>query len=161
MWQELMTVLQQLNKEYGALRSLGEEKHRLLVSVNLAELEGLLKKESQHAARIAEMEARRKKVLAKLAGLEKKLRPDMKMAELFSAVSNPQTRASLEKVHKELSEQVEAVVRQNEINSILVHGALNAVNVKLNRVGGAKVEPAYGQGGKDVVSHRKNFEFRA
>ena len=53
-----MTVLQQLNKEYGALRSLGEEKHRLLVSVNLAELEGLLKKESQHAARIAEMEAR-------------------------------------------------------------------------------------------------------
>lgn len=161
MWQELIKVLQQLNEEYRALRSLGEEKHRLLVSVDLAGLEKLLKKEDRHTVNIAAAEQRRKEVLAKLAGLEKNLRPDMKMAELFSAVSNPRVKAALQKLHEQLDEQVEAVVRQNEVNSILVHGAMKAVSAKLNQLGGATVEPAYGQGGRDVVSHRKNFEFKA
>lgn len=161
MWQELIKVLQQLNEEYRALRFLGEEKHRLLVTVNLAELERLLQKEDRHTANIAAAEKRRQEVLAKLAGLEKNLRPDMKMAELFSTVPNPQMRAALQKLHKQLDEQVEAVVRQNEVNSILVHGALRAVTAKLNQLGGATVEPVYGQGGTDVVSHRKNFDFNA
>ncbi|MBQ3970941.1 MAG: flagellar protein FlgN [Selenomonadaceae bacterium] len=161
MWQELIKVLQQLNKEYSALRSIGEEKHRLLVSVNLAELEPLLKRENQHTVNVAKAEERRKEILAKLASMEKNLRPDMKMAEIFSVVRDPQVKADLQKLHKQLDEQVEAVVSQNEINSILVHGALNAVNAKLNQIGGAKVEPAYGQGGKDVVTHRRNFEFNA
>ena len=161
MWQELIKVLRQLNEEYTALRAIGEEKHRLLVSVNLAELEPLLKRENQHTVNIAQAEARRKEVLIKLAGLEKGLRPDMKMAEIFSVVSNPTVKETLQKLHKELDASVEAVVRQNEVNSILVHGALNAVNAKLNQIGGATVEPTYGQGGKDVVSHQRKFEFKA
>lgn len=161
MWQELIKVMQKLNEEYDALRSIGEEKHRLLVSVNLAALEELLKEESRHAAAVAEAERHRKEILAKLAGLEKGLRPDMKMAELFSAVANPGARKTLEELHGRLSETVETVTKQNEINSILVHGALQAVTTKLNQVGGASVAPAYGKGGEDVVRHRKNFDFQA
>ena len=161
MWQELMKVMQEINKEYGLLQSIEKKKHALLISVNLPQLEPLIKDEGAHAAKIAELEARRKAVLTKLAGLEKNLRPDMKMTELFSVAPNPRIRNLLKELHKELDERVEAVVRQNEINSVLVHGALNAVNVKLNKLSGASVEPTYGQGGKDIVSHRRNFEFRA
>ena len=161
MWQKLVEVMSQLDEEYRALRSLGEEKHRLLVTVDLKHLEELLKKEDQRAAKISKLEAGRKEILAKLAGLEKKLRPDMKMAEIFEVVANPKVRIQLQKLHKSLDESVEAVVRQNEINSILVHGALQAVTAKLNRLGGASVDPAYGQGGKDRISHRKNFDFHA
>ena len=161
MWQELIEVLRQLQREYEDLHSLGKEKHDLLISVNLAGVEAILKKEDLHAARVAELEGRRKSILMKLAGLEKNLRPDMKMAELYSVVSNPRTRQTLKELHGKLDEVVEAVAQQNEINSVLVHGALNAVNAKLNRLGGVSVEPAYGKGGKDIVSHRRNFDFRA
>ncbi len=161
MWQELIEVLRQLQREYESLRSLGKEKHGMLISVNLERVEAILKKEEVHSARIAELEGQRKAILMKLAGLEKNLRPDMKMAELYHVVPNPRTRQTLKELHGKLDEAVEAVVQQNEINSVLVHGALNAVNAKLNRLGGVSVEPAYGKGGKDVVSHRRNFDFRA
>lgn len=161
MWQELMKVMQEISGEYGSLRAIEEKKHGLLIAVDLPQLESAVKEESVHTAKIGELEARRKAILAKLAGLERNLRPEMKMAELFAVAPDPRVREELQRLHKELDERVEAVIRQNEINSILVHGALNAVNVRLNKLSGASVEPAYGQGGKDIVSHRKNFEFRA
>lgn len=161
MWQELMNVMQEISREYGLLQSIEKKKHDLLIAVNLPKLEPLIRDEGTHAAKIGELEARRKEILTRLAGLEKNLRPDMKMAELYDVAPNPRVRETLQRIHRELDERVEAVTKQNEINSILVHGALNAVNVKLNKIGGASVEPTYGQGGKDIVSHRRNFEFRA
>ena len=46
-------------------------------------------------------------------------------------------------------------------NQILINGALNAVNYRLNQLGGSAVEPVYGGRGQERVSHSKNFDFKA
>ncbi|MBO6303465.1 MAG: flagellar protein FlgN [Selenomonadaceae bacterium] len=160
MWEELDKILAALVSEYKTLLALAKKKHGILVSVNLPELEKVLKEEDLHAKNIAALEERRKTTLTKLASLDKALRPDMKMTELYEAVSNPTRRKSLEKKHEELTRIVDDTVSQNEVNSILVHGAMQAVSAKLNKLGGADATGGYGKSG-DVVTHKKNFDFKA
>lgn len=160
MWEELDKILAALVSEYKILLSLAKKKHGILISVNLPELENILKEEDLHTKNIAALEEKRKMTLTKLASLDKALRPDMKMTELYEAVSDPARRKSLEKAHTELTQLVDDTVSQNEINSILVHGAMQAVSAKLNKLGGADATGGYGKGG-DVVTHKKKFDFKA
>ena len=67
----------------------------------------------------------------------------------------------LKSAHESLSLLVEQVKNQAEINNILAMGALGAVNQRLGQIGGVSVDPVYGRGGREQVSHRKNFEFDA
>ena len=67
----------------------------------------------------------------------------------------------LKSAHEALSALVEKVKAQAEINNILAMGALGAVNQRLGRLGGVAVDPVYGRGGREQVSHRQNFEFNA
>lgn len=160
MWEELEKTLMALKAEYEILLELAKKKHGILVMVDLSALEKLLKEEDIHTKKIAALEEKRKEVLTKLAGLDKTLRPDMKMTELYEAVPNRGRRSRLEKVHKELTETVDKTVNQNEINSILVHGAMQAVSAKLNQISGADASGNYGKKG-DVVTHKKKFDFKA
>ena len=160
MWEELEKILRALKQEYESLLALGKKKHGILISVDLKSLESLLKEEDAHTKKVASLENARKVLLTKLASLDKSLRPDMKMAEIYEAVSSPARRVSLEKLHDELAELVDETVKQNEVNSILVHGAMQAVSAKLNQIGGADATGAYGKKG-DVVTHKKKFDFKA
>ena len=76
----------------------------------------------------------------------------------------------MEAVQYQLRELLEAAdcniidLRAQELaenNRVLIEGALSAVTYHLNRLGGTKVEPAYGSGGQEVVSHGRNFEYDA
>jgi flagellar biosynthesis/type III secretory pathway chaperone len=160
MWENLEKILAALKDQYKALLTLAKKKHDILIMVNLPELEKILKEEDIITKKIALLEEKRKEVLTKLAGLDKTLRADMKMAELYEAVPSPVRRKNLEKIHDELTELVDKVVSQNEINSILVHGAMQAVSAKLNQLGGADASGNYGKNG-DVVTHKKKFDFKA
>jgi len=160
MWENLEKILSALSSEYKILLALAKKKHGVLINVNMGELEKILKEEDIHTKNIAALEEKRKEILTKLAGLDKSLRPDMKMAEIYEAVSSPSRRVSLEKIHGELTKLVDDTVAQNEINSILVHGAMQAVSVKLNRLGGADATGGYGKSG-DIVTHKKNFDYKA
>jgi len=160
MWEELQQILVGLKTEYDALLALGKKKHGILVMVDLASLEKILKEEDNHTKKVASLEEARKAALMKLASLDKSLRPDMKMTEIYEAVPSPKRRAALEKLHGELTELVDEVVKQNEINSILVHGAMQAVSAKLNQLGGADATGSYGKEG-DIVTHKKKFDFKA
>jgi len=161
MWEELEKILAALKDQYRALLTLAQKKHDILIMVNLPKLEEILKEEDAITKKIAMFEEKRKEILTKLAGLDKTLRADMKMAEIYEAVPSPVRRKNLEKIHGELTEIVDKVVNQNEINSILVHGAMQAVSAKLNQLGGADASGNYGKNGGDVVTHKKKFDFKA
>ena len=67
----------------------------------------------------------------------------------------------LRQLYQSLTVNTGAVSELRDGNNILIRAAMNAAAYHLNRIGGAKVEPAYGQAGGEVISHRKNFEFDA
>lgn len=160
MWENLEKILSALVSEYQTLLALAKKKYGVLITVNLKELESILKEEDIHTKNVAALEEKRKEILIKLAGLDKSLRPDMKMTELYKAVSSPMRRNNLKKIHEELTGLVDSTINQNEINSILVHGAMQAVSTKLNQLGGATATGGYGKDG-DVVTHKKNYDFKA
>ncbi len=160
MWKELIRTLGDISAAYEKIFALGKKKHDYLVMIKMKELEPLIEEEERLVNDVHRLEGRRQSILVKLAGSDKSLRADMTMAELIAFAPNT-LQHTLAVLHKQLSGQVAEVVKQNEINTILAMGALDAVTKRLNQIGNAKVEPTYGKGGNDLVSHGKKFEIKA
>ena len=78
--------------------------------------------------------------------------PDWSSLNVYSASPNPITASPAP-----FSDVQEA----NANNEILITSALEAINAKLNQLGGSMVEPAYGSRGQEQVIHRKNFNLEA
>ena len=160
MWQELLEILTRLTKDYEVLEGLGRQKHTALVGVDMKTLDKLLKREADIAASIRKSEKQRQDLFVRLSKSAPAIEPDMKAGDLYK-MAPPQYASRLQLAHDGLSRIVEKVKAQAEINNILAMGALGAVNEKLNRVGGATVDPTYGRGGTEHVSHQRNFEYDA
>ena len=84
--------------------------------------------------------------------------PDMQMDSVWSQCPERQQRETLYKLHRMLGRLVDEVQEAVANNGILVASALDAVNFRLNQLGGSMVEPAYGSRGQEQVSHIKNFD---
>ena len=56
-----------------------------------------------------------------------------------------------------LSKLVKEAQEASANNEFLISAALDAVNFKLNQLGGSTVEPAYGNQGQEIVSHSNNL----
>jgi len=149
-----------MNEAYKELIPLLDKKHDLLVEVKMSDLEALLKEETKLTTKIAKLEKERREVFTQLAAKEESVRPDMKLAEVI-AVAPTSLRGALAKIHAELKEISEQAKNKSEINSVLATGALDAVNVRLNKIGKAAVSPTYGNGGTQQVTHEKKFDFNA
>lgn len=161
MWQELIKVTDDLGRIYEGLSSLGKKKHDALVTVNLPALESLVKEEQRLLNQVAKLEARRRGAVLGIS--TEKYGDDYALtaADVFSLAPTVEIRDKLTKLHERLTEFVNATQAQNEINSILAQGALNAVEMNLNRLSGSRVEPTYGNSGQNRVTHRRNFDFNA
>ncbi len=159
MWKELIRVLGDINAAYEKILVLGKEKHKYLVTVKFAELEPILKEEEKLTDEIRLLENKRQGVLIKMAGANKDLKPGMTMQELIAFAPAP-LQHTLAVMHKQLSGKVAEVVKQNDVNSLLATGALDAVTKMLNKLGGASVDATYGKGG-ETVSHRKKLNINA
>ena len=159
MWQELLTILRKLGNDYGAVEALGKQNHTALVGVDMKTLDRLVKREADMAASIKKTESARQELCLKIIKAYPSITPDMKMQEAYQ-LAGPLAR-ELKNAHEELSALVERVKAQAEINNILAMGALGAVNQRLGRIGGVSVDPVYGRGGRENVSHRQNFEYDA
>ena len=159
MWQELLTILRKLGNDYSVVAALGKEKHKALVGVDMKTLDRLVKREADMAASIKKTESARQELCLKIIKSYPSITPDMKMQEAYQ-LAGPLAR-ELQSAHESHSLLVEQVKNQAEINNILAMGALGAVNQRLGQIGGVSVDPVYGRGGREQVSHRKNFEFDA
>ena len=160
MWQEFANNLNELNKAYKALIELGKKKHSALVLVDMKTVESLLKTEEELTDSVARLEKTRQGLLMKLAASEKRLGPDSNMQDIIGVVPPGKLQEVIKKLHAMLAESVQEAQVISEGNALLIRAAMEAAAFHLNRLGGAKVEPAYGKSG-EVTTHRRNFEFNA
>ena len=63
---------------------------------------------------------------------------------------------------RSLSRIVKETKDRSEANALLMEGLLRAVNRQLGKIGGAVVDPVYGNTGGEQVRHlRKNLDYKA
>ena len=158
MWQELARILAELITDYQKLKQLNEEKRGVLVLVKLQELERLVRQEEEVVSAIHRTEKKRQELLGRMAKSGIRVSPDMQMDSVWSQCPERQQRETLYKLHRMLGRLVDEVQEAVANNGILVASALDAVNFRLNQLGGSMVEPAYGSRGQEQVSHIKNFD---
>lgn len=158
MWQELAKTLAVLITKYQKLKQLNEEKREILVFVKLRELEKLVKQEEEVIREIQQTEKQRQELLARMAEKGIRVSPDAHMSGVWPQCPDRGQREKLYKLHKMLGRLVDEVQEASANNGILISSALEAVNFRLNQLGGSMVEPAYGSMGQEQVSHIKNFD---
>ena len=161
MWQNLIDVLGKINVAYDSALDLGKRKHGALVSIDMDGLAKILDEEQLLTAKIQKLERQRGQTLINLSNMEPSIQPSSKMEELFNLAPSRAIEDRLKFLHKNLINKVNQVIQLRDDNQLLAQSALNAVNYHLNKIGGAMVEPAYGNKGNDVVTHKKNFDFKA
>lgn len=160
MWQELAAILNELNKIYQQLIETGRRKRDILVAIDMKALEGLLEEEKQLTQKISLLEQKRQKSLIHLAVENRSIKQDTQMAEVLELAPKG-LQPVLRQLIQALTASTTEVCELRDNNNILIRAAMNAASYHLNRIGGARVESGYGHSGSEVVSHRKNFEFKA
>ena len=151
-------ILAELITGYQKLKQLNEEKRGVLVLVKMQELERLVRQEEEVVSAIHRTEKKRQELLGRMAKSGIRVSPDMQMDSVWSQCPERQQRETLYKLHRMLGRLVDEVQEAVANNGILVASALDAVNFRLNQLGGSMVEPAYGSRGQEQVSHIKNFD---
>lgn len=158
MWQELAKLIATLIDRYQKLEKLNEEKRSVLTMVNLKELERIVGQEEAIADDINKIEKQRLELINRMASSNVKITVGMNMKDVWSQCPDSNVRDLLRRSHTMLSELVKRVQEAKDNNEILIRAALNAINFKLNQLGGTSVEPAYGQKGQEIVTSQKNFD---
>lgn len=161
MWHELADVLNKINTLYGHLLDCSSRKHKALVGVDFKTLENVLDEEQRLTKAIEALEGQRKEVLKNLAASSRDINENTRMEQMLSLIPDNDLRESMKKLHIALNDVIRRVQDSEAANGILVQGALSAVNFRLNQLGGSRVEPAYGGKGQEVISHDRNFDFKA
>lgn len=161
MWQKLIEVLGEVRQGYQELLHISREKRAALVAVDMKGLEVVVEKEQKVLDRINKAEKQRQAVLKQLAQTEPRIHPDTKMTDIYAFTPSFTMAEQLRGLHEGLTRLIDQVQEAGSNNQILINGALNAVNYRLNQLGGSAVEPVYGGKGQERVSHSKNFDFKA
>ena len=84
------------------------------------------------------------------------------MEELALLAPTDAVHRSVLAASRKLSRIVKETKELSDANSLLIEGALIAVNRQLGRIGGAVVDPVYGSSGSEQVRHlKKNLDYKA
>ncbi|MBR1647660.1 MAG: flagellar protein FlgN [Selenomonadaceae bacterium] len=161
MWQNLIDTLDKLGEVYDKLATLGEKKRSALVTINMDALAKVLDEEQLLAAKIQRLEKTRGELLTKLSKADITINEATKAKDFYRCAPTLVIEKRLIQLHERLGKNVDRALRIRDNNQILTQCALNAVQVQLNKIGGATLEPTYGNKGGDVVTHKKNFDFKA
>ena len=161
MWQDLIEVLDKICAVYDDLAKIGERKRDALVKVDMDGLSKILDEEQLAAAKIQRLEKKRGSILQELSKNLKNVNANTKPLEFYKNAPNYAMRSKLRNLHGTLSKNVERAVTLRDNNQVLAQSALNAVKYHLNRLGGATVNPTYGNTGGGGVTHEKKFDFKA
>ena len=161
MWQNLLEVLGKINVAYDKVIELEERKHGVLVMIDMDSLAKILDEEQLLTSKIQKLERQRGETLTNLSKSQPSIQPNSKMEDLFNLAPTKAVEDRLKLLHKNLTNKVNKTIQIRDNNQILAQSALNAVKYHLNKIGGATVEPTYGSAGNDIVTHKKNFDFKA
>lgn len=161
MWQELIDTLDKLGEVYDGLAKLGERKRNALVGIDMRGLSNILDEEQLLTARIQKLEKRRVELLKGLSESNKAVTAQTKAIDFYKLAPSQEVASKLLQSHERLSKNVERAVAIRDNNKVLAQCALDAVQGQLNKIGNATVEPTYSGKGAGIVSHQKNFDFKA
>ncbi|MBR4381937.1 MAG: flagellar protein FlgN [Selenomonadaceae bacterium] len=161
MWQNLIDTLDKLGEVYDKLAALGEKKRSALVTINMEALAKVLDEEQLLAAKIQRLEKKRGELLTNLSKTDITINEATKAKDFYRLAPNLAVEKRLIQLHERLGRNVDRALAIRDNNQILAQCALNAVQVQLNKIGGATIEPTYGSKGGGVVTHKKNFDFKA
>ena len=106
MWREMKEVMGALSSCYEELLKTSEEKHKALATMNLKEIERVVKEEEKLAARVEQLEKRRKAAHQSLAEKETGIEPTMKLRELLARCPDGRLVQELETLHEELDRRM-------------------------------------------------------
>ena len=161
MWREMKDVMGALSSCYAELVKVSEAKHKALATMDLKAIERVVKEEEKFAAEIERLETRRKEVLRALAESRASVEPTMKLRDLCRLCPDRFLAERLECLAEGLEQRMNDVRRLSENNALLAESALAAVTANLNRIGGTTAGASYGAGGKESVTRRQRFDFKA
>ena len=162
MWKTFTATLEELHRQYEKIRVLQEKKRGVLVALDMAALEKLTAEEDFLARAVQELEKQRLTQLAQIAKDTPGVSAETNMEELALLAPTDAVHRSVLAASRSLSLIVKETKELSEANSLLIEGALIAVNRQLGRIGGAVVDPVYGSSGGEQVRHlKKNLDYKA
>ena len=162
MWNAFTATLEELHGQYEKIRALQEKKRGILVALDMAALEKLTAEEDFLARAVQELEKQRLTQLAQIAKDTPGVSAETNMEELALLAPTDAVHRSVLAASRSLSLIVKETKELSEANSLLIEGALIAVNRQLGRIGGAVVDPVYGSSGGEQVRHlKKNLDYKA
>ena len=160
MWQNLIETLDKLGESYDKLATLGEKKRTALVGIDMKTLSNLLDEEQLVTAKIQKLEQKRVELLRDLSKADKTLTESTRAKDFYRTAPTLAAEKLLQ-LHERLSKNVERALTLRNNNQVLAQCALDAVQGRLNKLSGATVEPTYSGKGAGIVTHQKNFDFKA
>ena len=160
MWQDLIDTLDKLGEIYDDLAKLGEEKRSALINVDMKKLSDILDEEQNFATKIQTLEQKRIELFNDLSKSNINLSESTTAKDLYQSAPSLVAKENLIRLHKRLVKNVQRTLKIREDNQILAQCALDNVQMNLNKLGGATVEPTYSGKGAGVVTHQ-NFDFMA
>lgn len=162
MWKTFTATLEELHRQYEKIRVLQEKKRGVLVALDMAALEKLTAEEDFLARAVQELEKQRLTQLAQIAKDTPGVSAETNMEELALLAPTDTVHRSVLAASRKLSRIVKETKELSDANSLLIEGALIAVNRQLGRIGGAVVDPVYGSRGSEQVRHlKKNLDYKA
>ena len=160
MWQNLIETLDKLGEVYEKLATLGEKKRSALIGIDMAGLSSILDEEQLLTAKIQKLEQKRVGFLRDLSK-NKNVTESTRAKDFYRTAPNSAVTKKLIELHDRLSKNVDRALTIRNNNQVLAQCALDAVQGRLNRLSGAAVEPTYSGKGAGIVTHQKNFDFKA
>ena len=139
MWNAFTTTLEELYRQYEKIRALQEKKRGVLVALDMAALEKLTVEEDFLAKAVQELEKQRLTQLAQIAQETPGVSAETNMEELALLAPTDAIHRSVLAASRNLSRIVKETAERSEANSLLIEGALMAVNRQLGKIGGAVV----------------------
>ena len=141
MWNVFTTTLEELYRQYEKIRALQEKKRGVLVALDMAALEKLTAEEDFLAKAVQQLEKQRLTQLAQIAQVTPGVSAETNMEELALLAPTDAAHRSVLAASRNLSRIVKETAERSEANSLLIEGALIAVNRQLGKIGGAVVDP--------------------
>ena len=161
MWQKLIETMDKLGESYDKLATLGEKKRSALVGIDMKSLSNLLDEEQLVTAKIQKLEQKRVELLRDLSKADKTLTESTQAKDFYRTAPTLAVEKKLIQLHERLNKNVERALTIRNNNQVLAQCALDAVQGQLNKLSGATVEPTYSGKGAGIVTHQKNFDFKA
>lgn len=164
-FQRLLDSLQLMNSSYAKLTELGRQKKEQLIANQVNELTQTLSQESKAIKSLTSADQARLQALAdfqKEAGLKED--PGMRFESVIQHCASLSMKQALQKEIAEMNSRVEELKELNAANQLLVHQALDFVNLSLDLlVGSPEDEVVYQRPAQAMHPSKRNpyFDTRA